>query len=35
MQELTIKDILKILKKRWWLIVVFCILVTAAAGEYF
>lgn len=35
MQELTIKDILKILKKRWWMIVAFCIIVTAAAGVYY
>ncbi len=35
MQELTVRDILKILKKRWWLIVAFCILVTAAAGIYY
>lgn len=35
MQELTIKDILKIIKKRWWMIVVFCIIVTAAAGVYY
>ncbi len=35
MQELTIKDILKILKKRWWMIAAFCILVTAAAGFYY
>jgi capsular exopolysaccharide synthesis family protein len=35
MQELTIKDILKILKKRWWMIVAFCIIVTVAAGVYY
>ena len=35
MQELTIKDILKILKKRWLMICVFFILVTGAAGFYF
>lgn len=35
MQELTIKDILKILKKRWWIIVAFCTLITAAAGFYY
>ncbi len=35
MQELTIKDILKIIKKRWWMIVAFCIIVTAAAGVYY
>ena len=35
MQELTVKDILKILKKRWWMIAAFCILVTTAAGFYY
>jgi capsular exopolysaccharide synthesis family protein len=35
MQELTIKDILKILKKRWWMIVIFCIFVTLTAGVYY
>ncbi len=35
MQELTIKDILKILKKRWWMVVAFCILVTVVAGFYY
>ncbi len=35
MQELSLKDIIKTLKKRWWIIVAFCILVTGAAGFYF
>jgi len=35
MQELTINDILKILKKRWLLIVAVGILVAVAAGVYF
>lgn len=35
MQELTVKDILKILKKRWLAIVIFCAFVTAAAAIYF
>ncbi len=35
MQELTVKDILKILKKRWLQIAAFCIFVTLAAGMYY
>ena len=35
MQELTIKELLKILQKRWWQIAIFGILVTLAAGYYY
>jgi len=35
MQEMTIADVLKILKKRFWMIVAFCIIVMLMAGMYF